>query len=80
MTITTIFNPGDTVWTLSKNQIVETKIVELYGHLDGGGEIRPEERLQWELEHTEPYVGFNLKIHRPESRLFRSRDELIASL
>jgi len=40
MTITTIFNPGDTVWTLSKNQIVETKIVELYGHLDGGGEIR----------------------------------------
>lgn len=79
MTITTIYNPGDTVWCLIDNKAVCTKTVEV-GHIKNE-KIPIEKRLQWKLEAKErSWVGIDIVAVRAESELFRTKEELIASL
>lgn len=79
MTITTIYNPGDTVWCMVGNKATCTKTVAIAHLSHEDGPI--EERLQWKLEATESsWTGLMLNATRPESQIFRTKEELLASL
>lgn len=79
MTITTIYNPGDTVWCLINNKATCTKTVAITHLSNEGGSI--EERLQWKLEaHERSWAGIDVWALRAESELFRTKEELLASL
>lgn len=75
MTITTTYNEGDEVWTMLKNRPVCTTI------------IKPNflfctsfEDVGWELAIREGIMGYEMPVCRLESELFKTKEELIASL
>ncbi len=75
MTITTKYNIGDSVWVISKNQVVQTTIkrVSMFQNTDF-------QDFVWDLD-LEGDTGNNLlPAYRPESKLFPSKEELIKSL
>jgi hypothetical protein len=77
MTITIIYNEGDEVWTMVNNKPILTKIVKPNFYI-----CNSFEDIGWELSIREKVsvYGFDLPVSRLESQLFKTKEELIASL
>lgn len=75
MIVTTKYNPGDEVWTISKNKLTKGKIIKPC--FIGTQSI---DDLGWELDIEEYFMGFSKNISRKESELFLSKEDLIQSL
>jgi hypothetical protein len=90
MKVETTYNQGDEVWTMSNNKCIKTKTKIHYfedGQYKRDSADNPETKIEdyfgWELEADEipPSIfGHKLPIRRKETELFRTKEELIASL
>lgn len=75
MTIETKYNPGDTVWFMSNNKIVQSSIKKLSMSFIYSLEV------SWELElEEEGSFIHNMPASRTEDKLFSTKQELIDSL
>lgn len=75
MTITTIYNEGDEVWTMISNKPILAKIVKPNFH-----KCTSFDDIGWELDIEENFMGYAMPVSRLESELFKTKEELIASL
>jgi hypothetical protein len=82
MTIETKYNIGDEVWFISNNKPVCSKIQKPHFTADYSNkkEYNLEEMLGWQLEYMEYGFGCEFPANRLETELFKTKEELIASL
>lgn len=95
MKIETIYAPGDIVWTMINNHCVETQTKSIYfDEFKYRDDIRrrsislegsfPEPILEdyfgWELEAQEGFWSMLTLCRRRENQLFKTKEELLASL